>query len=225
MNENDRVWYENKVVSYEGTITGDNWWGNHCEFSPRSQCGRGTNSTPTNVFYEMVGSAWESSWIYGKVSPNHESVHIYQKSIIGDGMYRVLPPWFGEGQANFLGFVTSSRFLDVKELRKAAINDLQRPFPNYLRFDSTDWLSAINQTDSDINFCVSNGLGYSLGMLISEYLYLKFSPDQIDHLLSDVARGVTWDEAVLANFGLSEDQLYRGASEYISTEVLEIRPR
>lgn len=222
MSENDKSWYEQKVSFYEGANSGDNWWGSyHCEFLSRSQCGRGTNSTPTNLLYEVVGSEWDSSWIGGRVSPNHEAVHVYQKSIIGDGMYRILPPWFGEGQANFLGFVTSSRFVDNKNNRLYAIKDLSRPYPNYLQFTSNDWLNAINKVESDINFTVSNGLGYSLGMLISEYLYSKFSPNQVDNVLHEVTKGTSWDAAISSNFGVTKAQLYKDASEYVYTEVQE----
>jgi hypothetical protein len=222
MSENDKGWYDQKVTFYEGANSGDNWWGSyHCEFAARSQCGRGTNATSTNLLYEVVGSSWDSTWVYGKVSPNHEAVHVYQKSIIGDGMYRILPPWFGEGQANFLGFVTSSRFLDVSDLRSAAIKDLSRAFPNYLQMNSSEWLSAITRVDSDINFTFSNGLGYSLGMLISEYLYLKYSLDQIDNLLIDVTKGMNWDVAIQSNFGVAKSQFYKDASDFVYSEVQE----
>jgi hypothetical protein len=225
MSQNDKGWYDQKVTFYEGANSGDNWWGSyHCQFAAHSQCGRGTNSTSTNLLYEVVGSSWDSNWVYGKVSPNHEAVHVYQKSIIGDGMYRILPPWFGEGQANFLGFVTSSRFLNVSELRLGTIRDLGR-LPNYLQFNSNDWLDAINKTDGNIDFCVSNGLGYSLGMLISEYLYLKFTSEQVDRLLGDVASGITWDAAVSSNFGVTKAQLYKDASEYVYTEVQATMPK
>jgi hypothetical protein len=221
MSESDKNWYDQKVIFYEGANTGDDWWGTHCDFTSRSQCGRGSNITLTNLLYELVGSAWDPTWIYSKVSPNHEAVHVYQKSIIGDGMYRILPPWFGEGQANFLGFVTSSRFLDVSDLRSAAIKDLSRAFPNYLQMNSSEWLSAITRVDSDINFTFSNGLGYSLGMLISEYLYLKYSLDQIDNLLIDVTKGMNWDVAIQSNFGVAKSQFYKDASDFVYSEVQE----
>ena len=220
MTENDKSWYDEKVRIYEGANSGDNWWGSsHCDFSSRSQCGRGTN-TPTNIFYEVIGSEWlaNSSSIF---SPHHEAVHAYQKSIIGDGMYRILPPWFGEGQANFLGIVTASRFMNVSDWRSGQIKILDRAFPNYLQFKSNDWLDAINKTDGSIDFCFSNGLGYSLGMLISEYLYLKFTPEQVDRLLVDVAGGTTWDAAISSNFGVTKSQLYKDASEYVYSEVQE----
>jgi hypothetical protein len=221
MSESDKNWYDQKVIFYEGADTGDDWWGTHCEFTARSQCGRGTNVALANLYYELVGSAWDAAWIYAKVSPNHEAVHAYQKSIIGDGMYRILPPWFGEGQANFLGFVTSYRFLDVSSLRSAAIKDLSRGFPNYLQMNSSEWLSAITRVDSDIDFTFRNGLGYSLGMLISEYLYLKYSPDQVDNLLIDVTSGMNWDLAIQSNFGLAKSQLYKAASDYVYSEIQE----
>ena len=225
MSENDKDWYDQKVSLYEGANSGDNWWGSyHCDFSSRSQCGRGTN-TPTNIYFEVVGSAWDSSWVGGRGSPNHEAVHAYQKSIIGDGMYRILPPWFGEGQASFLGLVTFARFFDIRGYRLYAIKDLGRPYPNYFQFTSSDWLNSINSVESDINFTFNNGLGYSLGMLLSEYLYSKVSPDQIDSVLHDVTKGTSWDSAISSNLGIAKSQLYKDASEYVYSEVQETLPK
>jgi hypothetical protein len=224
MSENDKGWYDQKVTFYEGVNSGDNWWGSyHCDFSSRSQCGRGTN-TPTNIFYEVIGSEWlvNSSSIF---SPYHEAVHAYQKSIMGGGLYGIFPPWFGEGQANFLGFVTLSRLMNVSDGRSGQIRQLDRAFPNYLQFKSNDWLDAINRTDGDINFCFNNGLGYSLGMLMSEYLYQKFTPEQVDRLLVDVTGGITWDAAISSIFGVTKAQLYKDASEYVYAEVQGTLPK
>lgn len=220
MSEQDKSWWESKVKEYEGSSVSHDWWGTHCRVDATSNCGMGTNSVSTNIFYHLIGSKWTPN-VTSKVNVFHETVHMYQKSYVGDGMYRLIPPWFGEGQANFLGFVTSSQFTNVNDWRLGQIKQLDRGFPNYLQFKSNDWLDAINRTDGDINFCVGNGLGYSLGMLISEYLYLKFTPEQVDRLLGDVASGITWDAAVSSNFGVTKAQLYKDASEYVYSEVQE----
>ena len=225
MSEKDKDWYNKKVISYEGPNTNDDWWGSkHCAFTAGTQCGRGTNASPVNILYEVVGSSWKPS-NYSRVSPNHESVHIYQKSIIGDGMYQKFPAWFGEGQANFLGFVTSNRFLDVTSLRSQTIRSLSVAFPNMNNFAESDWVTAIDRCDNSIDFCVSNGLGYSLGMLLNEYLYSIFEPAQIDQVLSDVAAGSSWESAVLTNLRLSREQLNSAAAKYIYTEVQNDRKR
>jgi hypothetical protein len=155
------------------------------------------------------------------VSPNHESVHIYQKSRIGDGMYRIFPAWFGEGQANFLGFVTSSRFLAVTNLRSQTIRSMKSAFPAMNSFTETEWVDAINKCEASIDFCVSNGLGYSLGMLINEYLYSRFEPEQIDRVLEDVAAGLIWSDAILKDLKVDKNSLYVDAAQYISTEIKE----
>jgi hypothetical protein len=219
MSEQDKSWWESKVKEYEGSSVSHDWWGK-CRVDAMRNCGMGTNSVSTNIFYHIVGSKWTPN-VTSKVNVFHETVHMYQKSIIGDGMYRLIPPWFGEGQANFLGFVTSSQFTNVSDWRSGQIKQLDRGFPNYLQFKSNDWLDAINKTDGNIDFCVKNGLGYTLGMLISEYLYLKFSPDQIDSVLHDVTKGTSWDSAISSNLGVAKSQLYKDASEYVYLEVQE----
>jgi len=220
MSEKEKDWYTQQVITYEGPYINDDWWGLHCVFDAFAQCGRGTNSIPLNILYEVVGSSWQTSQ-YSRVSPNHESVHVYQKSRIGDTMYRLFPAWLGEGQANFLGFVTSSRFVDVSRFRSQAIRSMVKPFPNMYSFNETDWVNAINTCEASVNFCVSNSLGYSLGMLISEYLYSKYEPEQIDQVLTDVTAGSNWSDAILANLKVSKNTLYLDAAKYISAEVQE----
>jgi hypothetical protein len=224
LSEQDKSWWESKVREYEGSsVSHESWW-TYCRVDSTRNCGMGTNSVSTNIFYHLVGSNWSPN-TNSKASVYHETVHMYQKSYVGDGMYKILPPWFGEGQANFLGFVTSSPFTNASAWRSGQIVQLDRAFPNYLQFKSDDWLDAINRTDGNIDFCVSNGLGYSLGMLISEYLYLKFTPEQVDRLLGDVASGITWDAAVSSNFGVTKAQLYKDASAYVYTEVQATLPK
>ncbi len=219
MSEKDKDWYTQKVISYEGSNSNDDWWGSkHCAFNEFSLCGRGTNSSPTNILYEVVGSSWKTS-NNSRVETNHESVHIYQKSRIGDGMYRIFPAWFGEGQANFLGFVTSSRFLDVTNLRSQTIRSMKSAFPAMNSFTETEWVDAINKCEASIDFCVSNDLGYSLGMLINEYLYSNFEPDQIDKILSEVTAGANWGDSILTNLKVNKNSLYLEAGKYIATEI------
>ncbi len=109
--------------------------------------------------------------------------------------------------------------MNIENLRSSAIRDLRRPYPNYLQFTSEDWLDVINKTDVDIEFCVTNGLGYSLGMLITEYLYSKVTMETFDRLLIDVSSGIKWENAIMANFGISINQLYKDAAEYVYSEV------
>ena len=221
MSEKDKDWYTQKVISYEGPNSNDDWWGSrHCAFTEFTQCGRGTNSSPTNILYEVIGSSWKTS-INSRVSPNHESVHIYQKSRIGDGMYRILPAWFGEGQANFLGFVTSSRFLDVTNLRSQTISSMKGAFPDMNTFTDIQWVNAINKCEENVDFCVSNGLGYSLGMLINEYLYSIFEPEQIDNVLEGVASGISWSDSISRNLKVTKNSLYSEAAKYIVFEIQE----
>ena len=219
MNENEREWYDQQVIKYEDSNLKDDWWGSsHCAFTAYTQCGRGSNASSLNILYEVIGSSWKSS-NNSRISPEHESVHLYQKSIIGNGMYTLLPPWFGEGQANFLGFVTSSRFIDVTFLRSQSIRSIKNAFPEMNNYLDADWVSAINKCENSIDFCVSNGLGYSLGMLFNEYLYTYFDSTQIDKVLSTVAAGTSWENAIISNLGLNREQLNVAAAKYIHAEV------
>ena len=220
--ETEQDWYNSQVRTYEGPNTFDNWWGStHCQFNSMIQCGRGTNSTPLNILYELVGSEWLTT-NSNPISPNHETVHIYQKSIIGSKGYELFPPWLVEGQANTLGFITSSRLLSVENTRDFTIRDIARGFPEMNTYNSTNWYKAILKTESDINFCMSNGLGYSLGMLITEYIYSQYGIERFESVMTDVYQGLTWSETIFKNFGISKTELYENASVYLEKEVNDV---
>jgi hypothetical protein len=96
---------------------------------------------------------------------------------------------------------------------------MKSAFPAMNSFTETEWVDAINKCEASIDFCVSNGLGYSLGMLISEYFYSNFEPEQIDKVLSEVAAGANWGESLLTNLKVNKNSLYLEAGKYIATEI------
>ena len=88
-------------------------------------------------------------------------------------------------------------------------------------FTENDWVDAIDKCEASIDYCVSNGLNYSLGMLINEYLYSNFEPEQIDKVLSDVAAGANWNDSILTNLKVNKTTLYLDAAKYIAVEIKE----
>jgi hypothetical protein len=216
MSEKDQIWYNEQVRQMEGPNFSDDWWGSfHCSFDAKSHCARGTNAIPENVYYEVIGTEWITD-SNNVVNPNHETAHAYQKSIFGMEGYRKYPVWLLEGQANYLGFVTASTIVDVRTIRVNQIRDIKRAFPEVSKFDRNNWLEAINKIESDFDFCIKNGLGYSIGMLISEYLYQNYDFATINNLLLDVFKGLTWDQALIKNLGMNRQNFNLNAADYIS---------
>ena len=58
-------------------------------------------------------------------------------------------------------------------------------------------------------------------MLINEYLYSNFEPEQINKVLSDVAAGANWGDSILTNLKVSKTTLYLEAGKYIAIEVTD----
>lgn len=222
MGEGEKDWYDQKVREFEGSSVNHNWWGgNHCTFDAFSECGMGTNSVKESIFYFQVGSKWTPD-ARSAVNANHEVAHMYQKSYIGDGAYRFFPCWFNEGQANFLGFVTLSRIKEITDGRKSQIMSLDRGFPLYRSFTQQDWFEAMNKVEGDYNFCTSNGLGYSLGMLLNEYIYTNYTLEQIEAVFISLTEGLSWDLAIEKNLSLSKLQLKTEGSKYVYSQVQEL---
>ena len=99
---------------------------------------------------------------------------------------------------------------------------LDRGFPSYRSFTQQDWFEAMNKVEADFNFCTSNGLGYSLGMLLNEYIYTNYTLEQIEAVFISLTEGLSWDSAIEKNLGLSKLQLKTEGSKYVYSQVQEL---
>lgn len=58
-------------------------------------------------------------------------------------------------------------------------------------------------------------------MLINEYLYSVYDPEQKDKILTDVSAESNWSSAISANLQVSKDSLYIAAAKCISLDNLD----
>jgi hypothetical protein len=165
----------------------------------------------------MIGS--KSVWDDNSLTlADHEIIHVYQKNYWAS---QHMNCWTTEGHANFLGLAISSDLVNVNKIRSQQISMIGNIFPNFRNFTSKDWVSNLNSITADWNTCFSKGTGYSVGMLIFEYLHEKYSFDQVNNMLLSFSKNRNIDVAVKEVLNINTQDLYNGIAEYMVFAVKE----
>jgi hypothetical protein len=194
----------------------------HCQLSSRAFCGYGTGVRRDGIFvqYNAIGSEYANSPVAFTV--HHEAVHLYQMALQSElgrsATAGQLPPWFIEGQANVIGATVANNGTFVSH-RNFEIGRIKNVIPGAGAFDENQWYSKILELDNSAGFVFQNELGYSLGWLILEKFYQKYSMEQMHDLLVKVYSGASWESAIATALGTTKEAIYKEASKYLADEV------
>jgi hypothetical protein len=219
MNENDRDWWVLRLNELSSTMASDWWDKGHCYITKRVQCGYGSAPSADGTFHfgQVLGS--EMNWTEKNYTiAYHESIHVYQLGLMGNRM-SALPFWFAEGQANYLGFTFSNRFIDSKTQRKAQI---LRVFSiaNADKYNDTEWAEWLKKIDSDSGYTFSNELGYSIGELILESLYNQYDFRKVHDWMVAIKNGSDYKTGFKSTFGQDYDSWLRDtAASYLNSQI------
>ena len=217
MNENDRDWWINKLKEL-GSLQPSDLWGTRCQVDSVTYCAYASaNQDGTLHVGHITGSdlVWREL-NYAKTY--HESIHVYQLSLMGNRMDG-LPSWFAEGQANYLGYTFSNRFINSKQQRNSEIVRL-KSFPNVEIFDDKQWYEFIQRADSDRAFTSEGSLGYSLGELILESLYNEYDFRKIHDWMVSIKNGSDYKTGFKSTFGKEYDSWLRDtAAPYLNSQI------
>ncbi len=225
MSEKDSEFYKKQVTNFEGP-NGDSSFmtGTHCQVSNNTYCAYGSNRIASkSVFYQFIGSEskfWNSKSV--KISNYHEAVHMYQNSLSSENMYAYMPPWFIEGQAVFLGYVSILNFAstkDVSDLKDGSKRGLLNSIPSMPNLSSMQLVGLLREFETDITYVTSKSLGYDLGYLICEYLYFNFGTEAINKLTLNANLSRNWHFAVKETLGIDTQELYEKVSMYILNQI------
>jgi hypothetical protein len=219
MNENDKDWWVSKLNELSSTMNSDWWEKGHCYITKRVQCGYGSSPNPDGTFHfgQVLGS--EMTWTEKNYTiAYHESIHVYQLGLMGNRM-SALPFWFAEGQANYLGFTFSNRFIDSKTQRNAQI---LRVFSivNADKYNDAEWAEWLKKIDSDSGYTFSNELGYSIGELILESLYNQYDFRKVHDWMVAIKNGSDYKTGFKSTFGQDYDSWLRDTvAPYLNSQI------
>jgi hypothetical protein len=220
MNENDKEWWLGKLVELKSTQPTDWWDGNTCRLSPKVHCGYGSTPNPDGTFHfgHILGSEilWKDM---DYTIAHHESIHVYQLGLMGDRM-QALPYWFAEGQANYLGYTFSHRFVDSRIQRLIQINAIKNYFGNLQSYSDQQWYEWLQKIDSDSEYTFSLKLGYSVGELILESLYNEHGFRKVHDWMVAIKNGSDYKTGFKSVFGQDYDSWLRDtAAPYLNSQI------
>ena len=220
MNQNDKLWFDQQTTRLEGRPD-TYWWGSvHNPGDANQEHGRGTFANGSSIFDIYLGTQLTIN--NPMISHYHEVVHMYQQSYWQNRGYQLTPPWFLEGQAEFFAEATASPLKDVGSQRRMEIRSIPGLTSHPSNPSAQDLLDLIHKCDGDLNFTFNNGLGYTLGMVLNEYLYSQYSVDQVQKLMSDVTTGTSWKTVFQSDIGNSYEKFELDAAQYISDQIRQI---
>ena len=219
MNENDKDWWLEKFKQLAPGMVPDWCDGSHCVVSSRAHCGYGSSPNPDGTFHfgQLLGS--EVTWADRDYTiAFHESIHVYQLGLMGNRM-SALPFWFAEGQANYLGFTFSNRFIDSKTQRNEQILRILS-IANADKYNDAEWAEWLKKIDSDSGYTFSNELGYSIGELILESLYNQYDFRKVHDWMVAIKNGSDYKTAFKSTFGQDYDTWLRDtAAPYLNSQI------
>ena len=125
-------------------------------------------------------------------------------------------------EKNFLGKNIIQKFLTIQEinnLRISQIRGLVATLPNLPKLEPTELASLFIRYEKDIEYVTKNSLGYNLGMLMSEYLYLTYSTESVHKLVLNTYENRNWENSVKNILGLESSELYQKMAIYVLEQV------
>jgi len=219
MNEKDKDWWVEKFKQLAPGMVSD-WWGSsHCVVSSKVHCGYGSSPNPDGTFHfgQLLGS--EVVWVDRDYTvAYHESIHVYQLGLMGNRMNE-LPSWFAEGQANYLGYTFSHRYVNSKQQRYSEIGRL-KSWPGVENFDDKQWFDWIQKVESDRTYTNEGQLGYSLGELILESLYNQYDFRKVHDWMVEIKNGSDYKSGFKTVFRQDYDSWLRDtAAPYLNSQI------
>ena len=153
---------------------------------------------------------------------SHEFVHGVQSQKAYALGFRGGPPispdrWYGEGQAQYIGFSTGGLVASPADLRPFALQELKRDLKRY-KLKSVDM--------NNVGFNSNSELAFSAGYFAYEYLLAHYGLERTFNFYTDWASAPCsgnfnecWRGSAQTVFGKSADQLMDDLNKYINSQI------
>lgn len=219
MSEVDYDWWYQRVQDIETPRPALDVWNpetnllGHCYPDAYSYCGYGNPTESGFMFqYLLIGSKYEGA--PNRNTVHHEAAHYYQVAFPGHlEADRILPCWFIEGQASFIGNSIAATYNAADPMSR-----FQRTLPGDATWTLEQWevlLDDLTYNDNAKSECRKTEINYTLGAAIFEYLYGNYSMLDIHDLYLEAIATKDWNAATTAALGLTADELNSELALYV----------
>lgn len=146
--------------------------------------------------------------------PYHELAHVYFWTLFD---FRKDPKncWIAEGFANALGLAISSQYIDLDKYRNEQILKIQNLFSKNSKLEKEKIIKEFIEKQNDHKYCFELASGYSIGMLISEFMYINYGIKSTHEFVKSLGETQSFDTSSKKYFKLSELDFFNKAFEYV----------
>ena len=217
--ERYKDWYRNQYVNMRDLNLKENVLS--CTMKNVDMCAYADYAEKTNVVF-LINSQFADNLPSFQYAIFHEIAHLYAFHLRGQDEDQHLPNcWMEEGIAVFLalsGTIDDAKFSD--ELRSRYILSTKEVFGdfdlnNLMKFYATNMRDKSAQS---LGVCNSTNIGYSFGNLFFEYLYSKYSVQEINGFINELARSKSFETASNKYLKIGEDLLMREVFTYLNSQ-------
>lgn len=228
MDENSEDFYARYSETIPGDYCGDYWWNRDPKENWTLAGAVCSGSSLDQSYMAVVIGSDRTLGIETLIT--HEVVHIAQELMHGIPASYSMECWLGEGMAELYTSASLVRGKGQTDTSAAAAYRTFALSPLLARLreprGATEryWLDLIVASeDRSTELCWSTGLGYSLGLLVTEKLVLDFGEGKlIDWLVR--SRDVDSESAFTEVFGITQSQWYeQSVASYVLAQVLRLR--
>jgi hypothetical protein len=209
-NKNEINWYKEKMISIN-SFYDQHWLNSQC-FSYWDFCSMNP-MTRNPQYYHAINPNYKKT-INDEFTVHHEVAHGYQNMINATKHPNC---WFIEGQANTLAFssILEYKINELDEMRSNTIKQIYNILPNFKSLDKKIMIESFINLQKDRIKCHDSGVGYSLGMMLTEYLYFSYDEKIIEEFSSYASQTQSFDSALNKYFNINENEFYDKAFDHV----------
>lgn len=136
--------------------------------------------------------------------------------------------WIYEGFANVFGATSLAMTTGKEEMRSRWITSVSQSLPGILTEEKSVLIDVFMRNQRSRDWCVGKSGGYSVGMLLIEYLYMSYDATEVTQLWKNMKKEIDlelarsgsnfsqiFDSSLKKTLGLSEADFYSLAFDHV----------
>jgi hypothetical protein len=158
---------------------------------------------------------WKISPVDYEATVHHETAHVYWYDLVDRKNSKYMGPhnqsncWMFEGFANAFGQASYAYYTNSENKRNYWIKKLNMSLPEISYENKNNLINYFHENKNDLSFCMQKMGGYTVGMLLIEYLYSNYGFNEVNLLMKEFEKRSNsyWVNGLKAKNNIFEDLL------------------